>query len=442
MQASTSAFRVIPSAHRLRCIGLGWLLLFGVHSASGEDATNLTGDWDGLRARLVDRGIMLTLIYTSEVADNPRGGDAEKAAYADEWAFGATFDLQKLLGLSAAKVHITISDRNGRDLDETADLHTLMAVQEIYGRGQTWRLSEFWYQEGWFDDRLVWKVGRLPVGENFGSFSCNFQNLTFCGSQPGSVRGDYWYNYPVSQWATRVDIALNERIKLRFGVYQLNPTYIEDSWATHNGLVPDFPSGTTGALIPVELDLTPSAWSLPGDYRVGVWYDTSRINDVYFDINHQPLVLTGAPALRRHGSEGAYVTLVQQVSGVAHAQGAQVFVNITQADERTSPALDRQVAIGVQYKGIFTPRPSDVIGLAWGTSHVNSRVAANERLMDEYTGSSVPVQTSEYDAELFYGWTPFPFLTLRPNLQFVVHPGGSQFYENELVVGLKTTLKF
>jgi len=421
---------------------LAFLLLVGVQSASAEDTTYLTGDWSGLRSRLTDQGITLTLIYTSEAADNPRGGDAEKAAYADEWAFGATFDLQKLAGLTAGKVHITITDRNGRDLDETADLHTLMAVQEIYGRGQTWRLSEFWYQQGWFDDRVVWKLGRLPVGENFGSFSCNFQNLTFCGSQPGSVRGDYWYNYPVSQWATRVDIAINEQMKLRVGVYQVNPTYIEDSWAAHNGVLPDFPSGTTGALIPVEVDVTPSALVLPGDYKVGLWYDSSTINDVYFDINHQPLVLTGAPALRRHGSEGVYLSFVQQVSGVPHAQGAQVFANITQADELTSPALDRQVAVGVQYKGLFATRPNDVIGLAWGTSHVNSRVATNERLIDEYTAGRVPDQSSEYDAELFYGWTPFPYLTLRPNLQCVFHPGGSQVYENELVVGLKTTLKF
>ena len=65
-----------------------------------------------------------------------------------------------------------------------------MQVQEIYGRGETWRLSEFWFQQTWFNDRLLWKVGRLAEGETFGSFNCHFQNLTFCGSQPGGVRSD------------------------------------------------------------------------------------------------------------------------------------------------------------------------------------------------------------------------------------------------------------
>ena len=432
----------ILSAHGAHRFTLAILLALSINCASAEDEKTLTGDWDGLRSQLADQGVALSLIYTSEVANNPRGGDTERTAYADEWAFGATFDLQKLVSLPDARVHITVTDRDGHNLDETADLHALMQVQEIYGRGQTWRLTEFWYQEGSFDDRFIWKAGRLPVGEKFGSFSCNFQNLTFCGSQPGSVRSDYWYNYPVSQWATRLDIAINPQLKLRVGVYQVNPTYIDDSFAAHNGLVPDNPSGTKGALIPVEVDWTPSIFALPGDYKFGVWYDTSNANDVYFDINHQPLVLTGAPPLRRHGRDGVYINFLQQLSGTPHGAGAALFLNITQADEATSPSLDRQIALGVQYTGLFATRPSDVIGLALGTSHVNSRVAADERLLDEATASSVPVQSSEYVAELFYGWTPVPYMTLRPNLQCVIHPGGAQTYENDIVVGLKTTLKF
>jgi len=163
---------------------------------------------------------------------------------------------------------------------------------------------------------------------------------------------------------------------------------------------------------------------------------------VYFDIHHQPLVLTGAPARRRHGRDGVYINFLQQLSGTPHGAGAALFLNITQADEATSPSLDRQIALGVQYTGLVATRPSDVVGLAWRTSHVNSRVVANERLLDRYSASGVPVQTSEYVAELFYGWAPVLFLTLRPNLQCVIHPGGSQAYENEIVVGSKTTLKF
>ena len=117
-------------------------------------------------------------------------------------------------------------------------------------------------------------------------------------------------------------------------------------------------------------------------------------------------------------------------------------MNITQADRKPLPLIDRQITFGLQYKGPFETRPTDVIGVAVGTTHVNSRVAAGERLLDEITGSTIPVQASEYAAEIFYGWTPWSFVTLRPNLQYVIHPGGSSAYENDIVIGLKTTVKF
>ena len=107
------------------------------YSAAADDSPTLTGDWGGLRTQLLDRGINLTTIYTSELANNPRGGDEERTAYADEFAFGATFDFQRLFDWNGAHFQITVTDRNGHDLDLTANLHTLMQVQEIYGRGET-----------------------------------------------------------------------------------------------------------------------------------------------------------------------------------------------------------------------------------------------------------------------------------------------------------------
>jgi porin len=424
---------------RLSLMLLAWVAIGPV---AAQEAKTLTGDWGGVRSQLVDQGITLTTIYTSEAANNPRGGDEQKTAYADEWAFGGTFDLHKLFGWQAGNFQMTVTDRNGHDLDETANLHTLMQVQEVYGRGQTWRLSELWYQQRWLDNRFIWKVGRVTPGKTFGSFSCHFENLTFCGSQPGSVRGDYWYNYPVSQWGTSLDFHISEQFALSLGIYQVNPTYIDDSWAVHYGLLPNNPAGTTGALIPLELDWTPQFLGLPDTFQFGAWYDTSNANDVYFDVNRQPLVVTGDEPLRRHGRDGVYLSFEQQISGVASDQGAQLFLNITQADRATSPLLDRQIALGVQYKGPFAGRPNDVMGFAAGTSHVNSRVAADERLLDEIAGENIPVQSSEYVAEIFYGWTPWPYITLRPNVQYVLHPGGSNAYENDVVIGLKTTIKF
>jgi porin len=54
------------------------------------------------------------------------------------------------------------------------------------------------------DGAVDWKIGRITFGEDFASFSCDFQNLTFCGAQPSNLVGNYIYNWPVSQRATRL----------------------------------------------------------------------------------------------------------------------------------------------------------------------------------------------------------------------------------------------
>ncbi len=97
--------------------------------------------------------------------------------------------------------------------------------------------------------------------------------------------------------------------------------------------------------------------------------------------------------MRRQGRYGAYGNFLQQISGDTATQGAQLFLNVTQADRNTSPSVDRQIAFGVQYKGPFT-RSGDVVGLAAGTTHVNSRVAASERLGNESFTNTVPIQSA------------------------------------------------
>ena len=96
----------------------------------------ITGDWGGLRARLHDWGIDLLLSYTAEPAYNATGGDRNAVRYTDQWAFGATFDLERLIGFHDASFQVTITDRNGRNLSSDAHLGTLQQVQEVFGRGR------------------------------------------------------------------------------------------------------------------------------------------------------------------------------------------------------------------------------------------------------------------------------------------------------------------
>ncbi|MBB3225993.1 porin [Luteibacter sp. Sphag1AF] len=420
-------------------------LSFGVIAqASAQDASDkyLFGDWNGTRSKLADEGITFDFGYGSEVAHNFTGGTSHLTRYTDQWKLGSALDLGKLWGWDGATFRIMVTDRNGRNLGADAHIGNNQLIQEVYGRGQTWHLTEFSLEQKFFDGRLDWKFGRLPVGSDFAAFSCDFQNLTFCGAQPGNIVGDYWVNWPTSQWATVIKFNTTDQTYIQIGAYQVNPKYVDDSYARHNGLKLNNPGGTTGALIPLEFGYTPSINGLPGSYKIGGWYNNSKGNDLYLDVNREPIALTGGQPLQRDSRYGGYINFEQQVSGVAGGKGTTVFLNVSQADRDTS-ATDGQIALGMEYKGIFD-RPNDFVGAAVGATHANGRYGDYQRLFNELNPTQATVVNDgyEYVAEVFYNWSPIASINLRPNLQYILHPGGTSQNSNAFVLGLKTSIAF
>jgi porin len=406
-------------------------------------------DWDDLRELLREEGVDFRVSYVSETATNLQGGDQQLWRYTDQWTFWTTLDLDKLLGVPQAKFDIVVTDRNGRNLSTDADLQSLQQVQELYGRGQTWRWTEFSYDQSYLNGRLDWKTGRLSEGSDFASFSCEFMNLTFCGSQPGNVVGSYWYNWPVSQWGTRLKATFQGFGYVEVGAYAVNPSLL----ATRNAMNLGNPPGTTGVLAPFEIGWLPSFHGLAGSYKIGGWYSSATAPDVVENTEYVPLAIAGGEPLLRHGQYGGYLNFQQQLTAPAGAdskRGLSAFVNATYADRRTSQ-LDNQIAVGVLYAGPIRSRPGDELGCAVGETHVNPRVASVERLQDAlgygadvpgYGYEPVPVQTSEWAGEIFYNIHVKGWLDLRPNFQYVAQPGGVSRNVNDVIFGVRVAANF
>jgi porin len=401
----------------------------------------LLGDWYGARTRLLNAGIDFQFGYTSEVAGNATGGQRQQVAYTDQWVVGTTFDLTRLGVVPGGTIQVTWTDRNGSNLSDDAGLGTLQQVQEVFGRGQTLRLTDFWYDQKFGGGAVDWKIGRIPFGEDFASFACDFQNLTFCGAQPGNLVGNYIYNWPISYWATRLKFNLPGFGYFQVGVFDSNPGYLNVAQSA----LPVIYAGSTGALIPVELGWLPKFGDLQGTYKFGGWYDTSMAPDVVTDINGNPAVLSGLPLAQSRGRYGGYVSFVQQVMHRS-ADSLSLFLNATMADRRTA-TTDYQVAGGLTYTGPLRSRPQDDIGFGVGATHVNSRIAWSEELQNlagqNLVGfSPVAVQGTEYSMELYYTYRPLAGLQVRPNIQYVIDPGGTSANPNALVFGLKTVANF
>ena len=405
------------------------------HAAAGD---GLFGDWGGLLTRWSNEGIDVGAGYISETAWNPSGGKDQGARYADQWKLDASFDLSKLANIPGAKLYISVSQRDGRNL--TADtIGNQVQVQEIYGDGQTFRLSDLWYQQTLADSHLEYRVGRVHPGDDFAYADCEYQNLGFCARPYPLLVDAGWIDFPASVWGGRIKF-MEGPWYAETGAYQVDPEYQNSG----HGWDLDF-GGTTGVLVPVEVGVLPKlgAAQLPGDYKLGAYYDTSDAPDLFKDIHGGPAALTGLPARVRDGRYGGYVMAQQQVSerSAGSKQGITVFASATLADRNTALIRD-SLSIGAWYKGPFASRPDDQAELAIGRFHFNERLADYQRLLNASGGGPAGVQNAETDVIVQYNAQLTKWLTLGPNLQYVLHPNGVHAIDNAFVVGVQAKVTF
>ena len=418
--------------------------------AFDADSPFMLGDWGGKRSELSDQGFDFKLDYTSETAANLHGGyNHDKATrYSDQTTLSAHLDLQMLMGWHDAEFQIALNNRNGDSLgnDRTGDPRTgtISSSQEVWGRGSVTRLTQLWYQQKFLDQALSIKLGRFNEGEDFNTMPCDFQNLSLCGSQVGNYVNT-WYNWPISQWGMRVKYQLNPELFAQIGVFEQNPSNLENDNAFKlSG------SGTEGAVVPVELVWTPKVGGLPGEYRAGYYYSSADSEDVYKNADGRSAALTGTAYRGSSSKHGMWLNFTQQVTSQASDQsrGLSLFANGTLHDKKTN-MVDNYVSVGMVYKGPFDARAQDALGLGFSRIHVNPAYRKNadarnqaEAVYDYNDPAFTPIQDTEYNAELYYGVHVANWLTVRPNLQYIRHPGGVDQVDDAWVAGMKVQLSF
>ncbi|MGI4857446.1 MAG: carbohydrate porin [Janthinobacterium lividum] len=356
-------------------------------------------------------------------------------------AASMTADLDKLWGIRHTTFAFIMTDRTGRSLDTDAGLKTSQQSQEVYGRGQTVWLTKLTLGRTFFDGRLALTAGRDSPGNDFDLADCNFQNLSFCGPQGPNLYGSYWMSYPGSVWMARAKVLTSQDTYISFGVYQQSPVYYESAWERRNAWSPLSPNGTTGVVLPLEFGITPQIGGLNGSYRIGAMYNTGGMPNLTKDINGNERALTGVKA-EMSNSYNVFLAISQRVAGTNGGEGVDLGLRMVAGDRATS-ALDRQITASVEYQNPFH-RVGDRAGFAIGATHSSSREAEYEMEYNAlHPDDTVSVGHGyEYVTEVFYRWRALPSVSLQPDLQFYLHPGGTSKNSNVFVAGLKTVIEF
>jgi porin len=337
-------------------------------------------------------------------------------------------------------IGVTVVDRFGYNLNSDANIPALMLTNEVYGRGNITRLTELYYSQKLFDDRLELKGGRLPVGSDFFFGNCEFVNLTFCGGQPGNIQGGYIFNFPVSQWAGLAHFNITKEVQISAGVYDANPNYLTTS-DTGIFALPGIPASSpaSGVFVPVELTWRPEG-HLYGTWRLGGWYDDASTID-----GGLPGIITTLPSIGgvpaqalgdQRGRYGFYESILQRLTDEGGpAKGWYIDLNTSVADHRTA-FEDYQISLMFKHTGTFSFRPLDEVAFGVGTTHVNSSA-----LTPNAGGNEVPF-------EAWYGWQATGWLNVKFDVQYVMNPGGRGYNaagvktDDAWVLGVRNVVKF
>ena len=402
-------------------------------AAPDPGPTGLTGDWDGLRSRLADRGVTPFASALAELASNVDGGLRRRTSVATQLNGGVDLDMDRLTGWRGAKVRIEFAYRDGENLSATG-VGNLFEVQETYGGGRIARLAEFSLEQSLADGRVSLKAGRIFAGSDFATSPvfCAFVSNAFCG-HPNSI--PYNINlslYPVASWGARIEVQPTKRTYVRTGVFEQNPSLNFKhgfDWSTR---------GATGVLLPVEVGYRTDFGSRrEGLVRIGGYYDTSDTPDSYRDTAGGSIALTGLPAAIRAGRWGLYAMAEQKViaNALAGDRGLTLFAGATLSDRQTA-YFRYFLEAGLVQTGTFPGRDRDTFGLAVAYGRVSPDRARFQRDAD------LSPQSAETVFELAYGFSVSPWLTMRPNLQYIVRPGATGDLLDATVIGLQTVLAF
>jgi hypothetical protein len=130
-----------------------------------DQAAFLTGDWGGLRPKLLDRGITPSLAFVTDVQGNPVGGRHRAVRESDDLGLNLSADLGRLAGWAGARLQLSFSMRSGTSLSDT-DIGNVFTVAEVCC-GHTYRLVNVELQQSLFDDRVSLRGGRIAAGDEF-----------------------------------------------------------------------------------------------------------------------------------------------------------------------------------------------------------------------------------------------------------------------------------
>lgn len=434
-----------------------------------ENNDMLLGDIQGLRPWMAQYGLTFTAVDINEVWGNPHGGTKQGAAYEGMTTLTLNWDPEKLTGIKNGLFNVSALQIRGRTFSNE-NLSSLAPISGIEARRST-RLWELWYQQGFWDDKLSVRIGKLSLDQEFNisDYGTLFLNASFGWPMISSV--DTYSGgiaYPLSSPGIRFSFQPNKNWTNLFAVTDDNPNDV--SFCNPSGAFTCDPqaknlSGTqfnfrTGVFVINELqyhlnpesDDHPQNSGYPGSYRLGAYFDSAGFPDQRYNALKQPLANPSVEqsAYMRRTNWSVYAIADQMIwrSSADSIHSAGIFGRIQTAPGDRSP-INVAGDAGIVYKGIFG-NEHDSVGLGYGFGSFSDRARQYDRDYRYFNDPNWRVRGTEHHLEMTWQIQATPWLELKPDFQYIFNPGGGlqlnegyhKRIQNEAIFGLRSTVNF
>jgi porin len=417
----------------------------------------LTGNWDGLRTRLVDSGITFSLQEQSEGWGNLMGGLRRGATYDGLTTASILLDLNKLAGWSGATFFVDAFQIHGHGPSSTL-VGNLQLASNIEATPGT-KLYDLWLEQNLLSNRLNVRIGQEGANDEMmiADDAAPFLNSSFgFPALPATDLPDGGPNYPIAAPFVRVKYYASDAITLVGAAYTGDPALpgsgdpqLRDAGGTAFRL-------NDHALLFAELwysrNKAADTPGLPATYKLGVWFDSASFADQLYDNQGVPLAspANNGVALGHLHDYAVYGIVDQMVWRGAGAkdQGIALFLQVMGAPNDRNLS-DLFVEAGMNWKAPVAGRGNDVFGLAVSYEGIGAAARQYSRELVYFTGSGTPYAGNETVVEATYQYQVAPWWILQPDAQYVVNPGagipsslGSKPLKDAIVIGVRAVITF
>ncbi len=383
----------------------------------------LTNNWFSLGEQLNESGIeinlSLTQIFQTNVAKG-RSTHRRAGRYAGSYDLEFELDTETLFQLAGGTIYAHVEGSWSDGIDDSS-VGSLFGVNADAAGDEEIILSELWYEQALFEEKLRIRVGKLDLTGGFqrGGYPLAFDGSSYAGDETTQFLNGALVNNPTIPFPDRglgliVYYQALEWLYFGAGIADAQADASETGFNTafHDE---DYFFSIYEAGVTPQFDW--GSGPMQGAYRIGFWYDPQ--DKEKFESHNT-----------KRDDLGFYLSFDQKVlnESAEDDQGLGVFARYGYAHKEVNEVRCFW-SIGAQYLGLIPSRDADVLAFGVAQGRLSPDVAAFDA-------------EHETAMELYYNMPVTGWLSITQSIQYIMNAGGTNRVDDSLVIGLRAQMSF